>query len=249
MSIDIKKYLNIPQDCFIGKKIFKKLFYENYKFKSAEKKLFKEDIDEINWLYSLKPEFANIPAYVDDEVDYREIAYIEVSLNKESKIVKILEIIHNSIPYPLVLIFKFEHKTFISLAHKRINKNDREKSVVGNIINTGWIENEVDELTKKFLLSINFKKLPFQDLYAHFSKLLDLVVDLECERKFGGKSEGQVSADEKIQILKSISSYESRIEKLVKDLAQEEHIGRKVEINIEIKNIESQIWELKKQIS
>lgn len=247
MSIDIKKYLNIPQDCFVGKKIFKKLFYANYKFKSAEKKFFTDDIDEIYWAYSVKPETANIPALVDDERDYEEVAFIEVTLNKDSRANKIAEIIHSSIPYPIFLVITANEKLLLSLAQKRINQVDKSKSVVEKVLNTDWIENESDVEISKFLKLVNFKSLPMENLFSFYSAFFELLVDLDCNRKLG-KSNSNLSSDEKIVVMEAIERYEGRIEKLKKELAVEEHIGRKVEINVEIRNIQTLLEEEKKKI-
>ena len=247
MSIDIKKYLNIPQECFVGKKIFKKLFYENYKFKSSEKKFFTDDIDEIHWLYSVKSETANIPSFISEERDYEEIAYIEVSLINDSKTKKIMEIVHSSIPYPVVLILKYQEKVLLSLTHKKINKADKTKSVIGMTFDTGWIEDQDEENNKNFLLSLDFRKLPFEDLYKHFSSIFELVVDLECRKKLGGSSK-KISTEEKIIVMDSIALHEAKIAKLEKELVTEEHIGRKVEINVEIHNNKSILEEYKKKI-
>jgi hypothetical protein len=247
VGIDIKKYLNIPQECFVGKKVFKKLFYENYKFKSAEKKFFTDDIDEINWIYSVKPENSNITSFIDEEREYEEVAFIEIILNKDSRADKIAEIIHSSIPYPIFLIITSNEKVLLSLAQKRINQVDKSKSVVEKVLNTDWIENESDVEISKFLRLINFKSLPMENLFKFYSAFFELVVDLDCFRKLG-KSNNKLSSDKKILVMETIERHEGRIEKLKKELADEEHIGRKVEINVEIRNIQTLLEEERKKI-
>ena len=61
--MDMYKCLNIPDSCFIGNTIYKKLFYENADLSTNDKSLFTDTISKITWLYCLKPDTINISAY------------------------------------------------------------------------------------------------------------------------------------------------------------------------------------------
>ena len=64
MIIDLfYKKLAIPDDCYLGKRVYKKLFYENAKLGVTDKKAFTNDIEEIEWHYTLKPETINIHSF------------------------------------------------------------------------------------------------------------------------------------------------------------------------------------------
>ena len=86
------KSFAIPEKCFFGKKIFKKLFLENGNLDMNDKKVIKDDILEIIWVYSLKPETLNIPPFINTKYNYDEIAIIQVNLieKKESIVLQIL---------------------------------------------------------------------------------------------------------------------------------------------------------------
>ena len=51
----------VPEACALGKRIYKKQFYENGQLNAADKKAFVEDIEGIEWRYTLKPSTINIP--------------------------------------------------------------------------------------------------------------------------------------------------------------------------------------------
>ena len=71
--MDDYSFLNIPDSCYIGSTIYKKLFYENADLSTSDKSLFTDTVSKITWLYCLKPETINIPAYRDELRDYPEI--------------------------------------------------------------------------------------------------------------------------------------------------------------------------------
>lgn len=49
--MDTYKFLNIPDSCFIGSTIYKKLFYENANLSTSDKSLFTDTINKVVWLY------------------------------------------------------------------------------------------------------------------------------------------------------------------------------------------------------
>ncbi|EFG90182.1 hypothetical protein CLCAR_0388 [Clostridium carboxidivorans P7] len=77
--------MNIPENCNVGSTIFKKLFYENGTLTSSDKDIFTNDIEKITWKYSFKEENLNIKRFKNEELDYEEIALIEVLLFKEAR--------------------------------------------------------------------------------------------------------------------------------------------------------------------
>ena len=129
--MDTYDFLNIPDSCFIGNTIYKKLFYESADLSTSDKSLFTDTISKITWINCLKPETINIPAYKDEVRDYPEVEVIEVLVHKDYKLKRIAEIIMRTIPYPMLLIFKLEDKRQFYVAHQRTSQSDRDrKSVV-----------------------------------------------------------------------------------------------------------------------
>lgn len=249
MLKEVLSFFDIPESCFVGKKVFKKLFFENYRFNAIEKKIFNEDIVEITWIYSLKPETINIPVYKDDEREYLEIAYLQITLSKKTKIKQIAEIIHRSITYPLVLVFVFENEYLICVSPKFINKADMSKTTIGKILHTDWINiKKLNKGQSTFITNISLKMLPYDNLFEFYSKLVDNVIDLNCFGLGEGQSNLCLNGAEKQKILESIVDLEDRIKGLKKELEKEVHINRKVEINIEIRNIETVLYEERKKI-
>jgi len=132
MAHKLYEKMNIPASCEVDNTIFKKLFYENANMNSSDKEIFTNHIDKIVWKYSFKEENLNIKGYKTDELDYEEIAVIEVSLNNDKKHKRITEIIQNTIPYPLILVFVIEDRILLNTASKRVNKVDVSKNTIAH---------------------------------------------------------------------------------------------------------------------
>lgn len=239
MRENIVKIFDLPEESYVGKKIFKKLFYENHKFKPKERKFFSDDVQLITWLYSIKPETARIPVYAVEEKVYEEVAFIEVVLRGGKHTDDIIKIIHSSIPYPICLIVLCEERFLISLAHKRNNQLDGSKSVVERVIISDWFC--AGGFLEK-LQTMSFRNLPMDNLYSFYCSLVGNLVDLEYEKVIG-RIEPNHCVDEKLKTLDVVALNRARVERLLSELKREEHLARKVELNIEIRKIQETIDE------
>ena len=141
--MDTYESINIPDSCFIGNTIYKKLFYEIADLSGSDKSLFTDTISKVIWLYCLKPETINIPAYKDEVRDYPEIEVIEVLVHKDYKLKRIAEIIMRTIPYPMQLIFKLEGRRKFYVAHQRTSQSDSSKNTIEEFIAANWLESVI----------------------------------------------------------------------------------------------------------
>ena len=79
-------YLNIPKECLLNVRIYKKLFLESNKLDYKDKKVILNDINQIKWVYTLKPETINIPAFFDEKYSYEELAIIQIDLLNKKRL-------------------------------------------------------------------------------------------------------------------------------------------------------------------
>lgn len=235
------KKMNIPAECNVGSTIFKKLFYENGTMTSSDKEMFTNDIEKITWKYSFKEENLNIKPFKNDELDYEEIALIEVSLSKESKFKKICEIIQKTIPYPLIIVLTHDEKVLINAAYKRINKVDESKNTLDDFIYSNWIcmgnlkDNEVS-----FLNSIDIKNFSFANMYKFYCSFVEKLNLLNASSITG---DFEVLKNKDIQevneLNNQIEKLSNQIEKLKIYINKEQHFNKRMDINIKIKKLES----------
>ena len=229
--MDMYKCLNIPDSCFIGNTIYKKLFYENADLSTSDKSLFTDTISKITWIYCLKPETINIPAYKDEVRDYPEIEVIEVLVHKDYKLKRIAEIIMRTIPYPMVLIFKLEAKRKLYVAHQRTNQNDSSKNTIEEFIATDWLESDSALFAK-----LDIKQMRFANFYALYSDIVDTISIYNLSTII--PTDDNITGVEARELSAQIEDIEQEITSLRAKLKKESQFNRKMELNIEIKRLE-----------
>ena len=245
----LRENLNMPESCVVNKRIHKKIFYDNYKFTPQDKKNFKNDINSIYWLYSVKPDNSNIAEFVDEIYEYKEIALISVNVlncSSAKRMVRIEEIVHRSIPYGTVLFIYDNESLIVSCSEKRISSSTKEELVTDKIISTDIIlrKNYLD-----YLNGFSYENFNLSNLKQFNSSLIEKLVGVISLQRLGYSP---VSIDDPIErkrVLDKIVSYEEKIDTLRRELKSETQINKKIEINVKIKNIETQVIELKKQVS
>lgn len=229
--MDDYRFLNIPDSCFVGSTIYKKLFYENAHLSSSDKSLFTDTINKVVWLYCLKPETINIPAYKDEVREYPEIEVIEVILNKEYGLNRIAEIIMRTIPYPMLLIFKLEDKIRFYMAHQRTNQSDSSKNTIEEFISTDWLRNDSDLFAK-----LDIKQMRFTNFYTLYSDIVDAISIYNLSAIM--PTDDTITGAEARELSAKIEDIEQRIANLRSKLKKESQFNRKMELNIEIKRLE-----------
>ncbi len=229
--MDDYRFLNIPDSCFIGSTIYKKLFYEHAHLSSSDKSLFTDIINKIVWLYCLKPETINISAYKDEVREYPEIEVIEVILNKEYGLNRIAEIIMRTIPYPMLLIFKLEDKRQFYVAHQRTNQSDSSKNTIEEFIATDWLESDSVLFDK-----LDIRQMRFTNFYTLYSDIVDAISIYKLSAIM--PADNTITGAEARELSAKIEDIEQRIANLRSKLKKESQFNRKMELNIEIKRLE-----------
>lgn len=229
--MDTYNFLKIPDSCFIGNTIYKKLFYENADLSTRDKSLFTDTISKITWLYCLKPETINITAYKDEVRDYLEIEVIEVLVHKDYKLKRIAEIIMRTIPYPMLLIFKLEDKRQFYVAHQRINQSDSSKNTIEEFIATDWLDSDSALFAK-----LDIKQMRFANFYALYSDIVDTISIYNLSTII--PTDDNITGAEARELSAQIEDIEQEITSLRTRLKKESQFNRRMELNIEIKRLE-----------
>lgn len=234
--------MNIPATCEVNNTIFKRLFYENANMSSSDKDIFTNHIDKIVWKYSFKEENLNIKRYKTDELDYEEIAVIEVLLNEYKKYKRIAEIIQNTIPYPLILVFVMEDRVLLNTANKRVNKVDVSKNTVEDYIYSPWINiSGLDNNEEKFLQELNIREFSFINIYKFYCSFIEKIKIFNASKITGDFDDLKNKDIDDINFLNiEIDKLTNEIEKLKKEITKEQHFNKRVDMNIKIKKIESE---------
>jgi len=234
-KLSIFNFFRLPEECYLGKRVFKKLFHENAKLGATDKRAFRDDIDVITWVYTLKPNTIAIAAYEDDQREYHEVAVLQVDAKTQSRTTRIAQIIHRAIPYPVVAVFAYESACAVSLAHKRFSQAEKGAIVADEFHTTQWFDlTAPTSVEQAFLASLTLVDLPHTHFYALYSALVDRVIALDCAR-LTGRYRVEASTkkrDNRRKRLAACHELEGQIAELKTAIKNEMQFNRKVELNV-----------------
>jgi len=252
--------LNLPKACLLGKRIYKKQFHDNARLTSADKKALSEDVDTIEWRYTLKPSTINIPRYVTEELDYSEVALLHIRLKEARRHKLIGKLIQRSIPYPMILVLEHEGGLLIQAADKRINQADSEKMVIESFLDTGWIDLlEPSAIQQKFLDDFCVTDFSYANFHAFYQSVFHRIVALNCAEQTGRytlleSSEGMGDSDKKrpesrrIEHLRILDELEKQQISLRSALKRESQFNQRLELNMKIKKLAQEMDSVKEKL-
>lgn len=240
--------LAIPEACYLGKRLFKKQFYEHGQLGAADKNAFVEDIDGIEWRYTLKPSTINIPKLEDDTHDYLEIAVLQVALTAAERHLRIAATIQKAIPYPLLIIFVFGSRLAINAADKRINRADANKIVTETSYDTDWIELDApNAFQDAFLADFRSTNFSYRNLFEFYQAAVARIIALNCAAHSGqyalqAEADGTVKNKiDRLEALRKIEKFHQERSELRNKLKKEKNLGTQVSLNTRIKQLSDRI--------
>lgn len=248
-------HLSIPKSCELNKPVFKKLFLDNGVLDIADKTALKDDVEKIRWLYTLKPATINIAGYVDSERDFSEVAVLQVELTSAKRLKRIATFMQRSIPYPLILLFTQSNQVCLSVADKRINQADKEKWVVGDILYTDWIDLAAPTAVQAvFLKDCNINSFSFANFLSFYKSLTDRVIAINCASHSGRYEQGAADnmenklSEGRLERLRELEKLNQQKTEIANKLKKEKQMGRQVELNTKIKQINDVIEKIRETI-
>ncbi len=122
--------LALPPGCLVEQRIPKKLLIEQGTPAAGDKKQVQDGLEELMWHAALKPNNIGVPAFRDSTREYLEIAVLVATLRPLAKRMRLVELIHRAIPYPVLLITQQGLSATVSLAHKRWSQAEAGKVVL-----------------------------------------------------------------------------------------------------------------------
>lgn len=235
---DIFKAMNISEICVADKPIFKKQFIENGGLSGVDKQAFSVQVEKITWVYCLKPETLNVPAYKDAEREYSEIEVVEAVVAEGAKTHRIAEIVMRTIPYPVLLVFACASKIRLYVAHQRDNLSDPARNTIEESVCTDWLDEEnLSEKDRRLFESLDVRTMSYVNFYRMYSDIVDRIVLYNAQ---GIIHSGAVTPDEARDLLAQAAELEKRLADLRGKLKKETQFNRRVELNVEIKRLEKE---------
>lgn len=233
----------LPASCRVDQRVPKKLFLENGAPTTADKKAIQTGIEEVRWIATLKPATIGIAAFKDDSRDYSEIALLTVRFRPDAKAPRLTELIHRAIPYPLVLLAG--EPPVLSLSHKRLSLGETGKVVLeGDHHRSSPLAHDLPGLNA-FLSELAVSRQGSTHCLALYQSWIDRLTALRAASVTGSypldlpNSQASVVNDalnERDLLLRNIANLRTRA-------AKEKQLSRRVELNLELKKLESSLAE------
>ena len=235
--------ISFPEAALLGKRVPKKQFLESGELVASDKKLFRENVKNVYWEYTLKPSTCSVLPYRDNEREYLEVAVLQVEMNSEKGHKRIAEIIHRVIPYPLMLGFYTETGDIaLSIAPKRFSQAEHGAFVAERFYTTGWMSSEaLNDREAAFVASLAWSHMPLQTYGTLYNAWTDRFTGYECSVLSGSFTIGK--AGERLDRLTRCREIESRISELRGQL-KKAAFNRQVELNTQIKKFEQELKQL-----
>jgi hypothetical protein len=246
--MDVIGALTLPPESLIDQRVPKKLLVENGAPTAADKRQINEGIEELIWLAALKPVNIGVPGYRDENREYLEIAVLSLSLRPAGKALRLQELVHRAIPYPVVLLARQTDICMLSLAHKRWSQGEEGKVVLDNAI--VCCELADGDTRTAFLGSLALTAQPRVHLLALYEGWIDCLEAYRAAKITGRfeKSAGTKSAGIRRDALLDYESLTHNIAVLRSQAEREPQINRRVDINLEIKRLEAKLAEVTERL-
>jgi hypothetical protein len=249
----------IPEQALIKARVYKKQLLENADLTITDRKWVNDDIETIDWRYSLKPATVAIPKFEDAEREYIEIALLHITLKSPTHVKRLAEVVQRTIPYPLVIVFAHEQALYISLADKRINRADSSKLTVEHFYESGWLNASLQaesQIHHAFFASFQFNQFDHQDLHRHYQSLIACFNALDAAKLIGkftlaaGSQADKLLADKwRQEHLQAIKQLDSKLVSIKAAVKTDSQFNRKLALNVQIKQLKQQIEQLTLQLS
>lgn len=234
--------LALSADSRVDQRVAKTLLAENGAPTAADKRQIKDGIEELLWIAALKPASIGVPVYADETREYLEIAVLSLTLRAGAKAARLAELVHRAIPYPVFLILSQPDGLSLSLAHLRWSLGQSGQTVLEDSLVTVALNAE-NPATGDFLASLNVAFQPRHDLRTFYQ---GWIVRFEGYTAAGitgaytlhdtaepGQARRKALAEHH-RLTREIAGLHARA-------AKETQLNRRVELNMAIQNLNSQL--------
>jgi hypothetical protein len=233
--------LDLPSTTRVDQRVAKKLLIENGAATAADKRSINEGIEELTWVAALKPNSVGVPLYRDDVREYLEIAVLSVALRTVAKTARLFELIHRTIPYPVLLISSLGESISLSIANKRFAQNDPGKMVLDDGVTECELvgHSETPGLLKILALTLQ----PRAHLFALYQGWLACLEAFRAAQITGRLELPTDSAGQETRrkALADYSRLEREIGALRSQAEKEIQFNRRVELNLEVKRLSEKL--------
>ena len=238
--------LDLPSGSRVDQRVPKKMLVENGAPTAADKRLLNDAIEEFQWLAALKPNTIGVPEFRDEVKEYLEIAVLYVALRgvvddqarKPANVVRLRELVHRAVPYPVVLMLDAPQGLSVSMAHKRWAQNEAGKVVLDGDVVSVTLADDLDT-SHPFCRAVALRSQPQTSLMALYQGWMECLQALQAARHTGAfkVADTPESARTRRLALQQCERLRAEAERLRTQAAKEKQLPRQVELNLALKGV------------
>lgn len=243
--------LALPHGAQVDARVPKKMLVEQGAPTPADKRAIQDGIDELQWFAACKPATIGVPAFSDDTRDYLEIAIVGCAFRPAAKAARLIELIHRAIPYPVLLITSDSSGVAVSAAHKRKAQNEAGRAVIDRVVAVTGVQPGADDAAQlAFLQNLPLAQQPRSDLYALYAGWLARIEALNAAQLTGAflATDDSAAIDRRREALDAHARLAKEIETLRGKAKREKQLNRRVDLNMAIQRLESDLAAYKKSL-
>ena len=202
---------------------------------AADKRQINDGLAELLWLAALKPSNIGVPEYRDTVREVLEIAVLSATLRLGAKASRLIELIHRAIPYPVLLVSMQSEAVTLSLAKKRFAQNEAGSVVVDGAVTVATLE------SSELLPHLGLASQPRAHLLALYDGWLACLEGMQAAAitgRFVAAASVEAAAARRTA-LADHARLTREIAVLRVETERESQMNRRVELNLEIKRLES----------
>jgi hypothetical protein len=247
-AMDLLAALDLPDESRVDQRVPKKLLVEHGAPTAADKRQINEAIEELQWLAALKPTNIGVPAYRDETREILEIAVLSLAMRPPAKPSRLTELVHRSIPYPVVLLAEFEGEAGLSLGAKRNSQGEAGRVV----LESGLVVCRLDDHPTRadFLQSLPVTVQPRSNLWELYRGWIACAEAFLAARLTGrfDLSYNAESAALRRTALAECDRIDREVATLRAQASRETQVNRRVELNLAVQRLEASRAEAAKQL-
>lgn len=212
-----------PKQAAFGRVLPKNKIYEHSGANTRLKDLFVKQVDQVIWQYKLAPETVHLPV----RPGVAEIQIFSIQLKTPELHGDVLRCIDGAIPFPSVFELTCDGRTRVTAAYKRPNEADASRWVISDYFASDWLPMDSERTAMPVALHLG----------GMYEQLLHRLIPLPARP--------QETLAELVARVERVQAKQREVEKASARLAKEKQFNRKVELNIELRKLKTELNQLK----
>jgi hypothetical protein len=235
--------LSLPPAAAVGQRVPKKLLLENGAPTAVDKRRISEGVEELRWVAVLKPSTCGIPDFRDGTREYLEIAVLHLRSRSTTRVGRLIELIHRAVPYPVLLIEEDAKDGRLSLAHKRMARNEAGKFVLDGEPESVELASANSGVAAHFLHALSMARQPKSTLYALYEGWLDTVLALKAATITGAFAihDSASRVELRRRSLRQVAELQLQISLLRRQADKSSQMAKRIEVNLRLQDLEAQL--------